>query len=143
MLISEMLCRKKHRHLANMKAPRLAQQICAVNRWLRGCGRVHRLCARLVLLLFHRLYERGVSGSTDLWGSKAAVTDVSLSSENFTSDGVSVGGFSAQSRLSWVCCYAELLIYPQLRCGLQFRVLLVNHAPQMGSTLFIVKHGHM
>lgn len=64
---------------------------------------------------------------------------ISVFSEHFVSDRGSVGVFFAKNRLSWVCCYTQL-IYPQLLCGLKFRVLFVNHVPQMQSTLFIVKH---
>lgn len=56
---------------------------------------------------------------------------VSLFPENFISDRASVGVLSAKNRLSWVCCFTEILIYPQLLCGLKFRVLFINHVPQM------------
>lgn len=65
---------------------------------------------------------------------------ISLLSEHFISDRGSVGGFFfAKNRLSWVCCYTQL-IYPQLLCGLKFRVVFINHVPQMRLRLFMVKH---
>lgn len=144
MLISEMVCRKIHHCLIKVKALHLAQQICAIRSGWEFVIGVHLLCACPILALFHRLYQRGdirfdqASGGLML----CSCSYVSSFSENFISDRASVGVFSAKNRLSWVCCYAELLIYPQLLCGLKFRVLFINHVPQMWSTLFIVKHGN-